>query len=96
MGGPLIAPRRAEQPFLRLTLRKRSLPASRHYTASRELMNRNLLRWTLQHVFSWIKTQSLPSLLRCCPRRFTFYLGNPFPRFLFSWFECVVNRIVCL
>jgi len=30
---------------------------------------------------SSIETQSLPSLLRCYPRSFTFYLGNPFPRF---------------
>src|SRR5262245_53069175 len=26
-----------------------------------------------------IETQSLPSLLRCYPHSFTFYLGNPFP-----------------
>jgi len=25
------------------------------------------------------ETQSLPSLLRCYPRSFTFYLGNPIP-----------------
>jgi hypothetical protein len=30
---------------------------------------------------SRIETQSLPSLLRCYPRSFAFYLGNPFPRF---------------
>src|SRR5439155_18052108 len=29
---------------------------------------------------SSIETQSLPSLLHCYPRSFTFYLGNPFPR----------------
>ncbi len=31
---------------------------------------------------SYFETQSLPSLLRCYPHSFTFYLGNPFPRFL--------------
>ena len=34
-----------------------------------------------------IETRSLPALARSYPRRFTFYLGNPFPRFLDSWFE---------
>src|SRR6266487_6579663 len=29
---------------------------------------------------SSVETQSLPSLLHCYPRSFTFYLGNPFPR----------------
>jgi hypothetical protein len=33
-----------------------------------------------------IETRSLPALARSYPRRFTFYLGNPFPRFLDSWF----------
>jgi hypothetical protein len=33
---------------------------------------------------SWFETQSLPSLLRCYHRSFTFYLGNPFPRFLIN------------
>ena len=28
---------------------------------------------------SCFEAQSLPSLLRCYPRSFTFYLGNPFP-----------------
>jgi hypothetical protein len=28
-----------------------------------------------------IETRSLPALARSYPRRFTFYLGNPFPRF---------------
>src|SRR6266550_8345834 len=27
--------------------------------------------------FSWIETRSAPALTRCCPGRFTFYLGNP-------------------
>jgi hypothetical protein len=35
--------------------------------------------------FPRFETQSLPSLLRCCPRSFTFYLGNPFPRFRFDF-----------
>ena len=34
-------------------------------------------------IFS-IETRSAPALTRCCPGSFTFYLGNPFPRFLFS------------
>jgi len=35
-------------------------------------------------IFSCFETQLQPSLLRCYPRSFTFYLGNPFPRFLSS------------
>ena len=33
-----------------------------------------------------LKTRSTPALARCYPRSFTFYLGNPFPRFLRSCF----------
>jgi hypothetical protein len=33
---------------------------------------------------SCFETQSLPALLRCYPGSFTFYLRNPFPRFLGS------------
>ena len=32
------------------------------------------------------ETRSTPALARCYPRSFTFYLGNPFPRFLRSCF----------
>ena len=32
--------------------------------------------------FVWIETRSAPALTRCYPRSFTFYLGNPFPRFV--------------
>ena len=28
-----------------------------------------------------IETRSLPALARCYPRSFTFYVGDPFPRF---------------
>src|SRR5215467_1543169 len=36
--------------------------------------------------FSRVETRSTPAFARCYPRSFTFYLGNPFPRFLDSWF----------
>jgi hypothetical protein len=29
-----------------------------------------------------IETRSAPALTRCYPHSFTFYLGNPFPRFV--------------
>ena len=38
---------------------------------------------------SSIETRSAPAVTRCYPCSFTFYLGNPFPRFLVSLFECV-------
>ncbi|PYL48160.1 MAG: hypothetical protein DMF32_09560 [Verrucomicrobia bacterium] len=61
--GPVIAPRRAEQPFVRLTLRKRSLPASRHYTASRELI--------IVTFFAGLYSTFSPELkLSRCPRSF--------------------------
>jgi hypothetical protein len=34
-----------------------------------------------------VETRSAPALARCCPRSFTFYLGNPFPRFPLSLFN---------
>ena len=49
---PLLLAGAQSNRVLQLTLRKRSLRASRRYTASRVLMNRNLLRRTLQHIFS--------------------------------------------
>src|SRR5262245_24576298 len=49
---------------------------SRSYPSSLYLLFRKSL--------SSIETQSLPSLLRCYPRSFTFYLGNPFPRLKLS------------
>src|SRR6266705_7134271 len=32
--------------------------------------------------FALIETRSAPALTRCYPCSFTFYLGNPFPRFV--------------
>src|ERR1700756_4395335 len=32
--------------------------------------------------FVLIETRSAPALTRCYPRSFTFYVGNPFPRFV--------------
>ena len=52
MRAPLLLAGAQSNRVLQLTLRKRSLRASRRYTASRVLMNRNLLRRTLQHIFS--------------------------------------------
>src|SRR5437899_4548923 len=33
-------------------------------------------------LFVLIETRSAPALTRCYPHSFTFYLGNPFPRFV--------------
>ena len=52
--------------------RSRSLLPSQLYLLSREIP------------FPRLKTRSAPALARCYPRSFTFYLGNPFPRFLIS------------
>ena len=62
-------------PFHRLKLVR--CPRLTHsYLPSFNLLSRKPL--------SSIETQSLPTLLRCYPRSFTFYLGNPFPRLKLS------------
>ena len=42
--------------------------------------------------FVWIETRSAPALTRCYPRSFTFYLGNPFPRFVVNELRRASNK----
>ena len=49
-----------------------------------------------ESLLSCFETQSLPSLPRCYLRSFTFYLGNPFPRFLTSSLVFFVVFMSCL
>ena len=42
--------------------------------------------------FVLIETRSAPALTRCYPRSFTFYLGNPFPRFVVNELRWALNE----